>query len=146
MTWTFYISHYRLRPQKNSLREDHRKPLIFHKILVGAVGIEPSSPLQTRKLFILRSDKKYKNARNAEVRYTPGTRTPSPLGAASGECVGAQCYFIIWSCQDRRRDGDGCCTTLTGVDCRRAGHDLWPALRGVTAFPAFPAHETRTLS
>jgi len=26
------------------------------------------------KLFILRSEKKYKNARNAEVRYTPGTR------------------------------------------------------------------------
>jgi hypothetical protein len=44
-------------------------------VMVGAVGIEPSSPLQTRKLFILRSDKKYKNARNAEVRYTPGTRT-----------------------------------------------------------------------
>ena len=34
--------------------------------------------------------------------------------------------------------GDGCYTALTGVDCRRAGHDFWPALRGVTAFPAFP--------
>jgi hypothetical protein len=28
--------------------------------LVGAVGIEPSSPVQTRKLFIPRSDKNYK--------------------------------------------------------------------------------------
>jgi hypothetical protein len=42
--------------------------------LVGAVGIEPSSPLQTRKLFIPRSDKNYKIARNAELRYTAGTR------------------------------------------------------------------------
>jgi hypothetical protein len=42
--------------------------------LVGAVGIELSSPLQTRKLLILHSDKIYKNPRNAEARYTAGTR------------------------------------------------------------------------
>ena len=49
--------------------------LNINDLLEARVGIEPSSPLQTRKLFILRSDKKYKNARNAKVRYTPGTRT-----------------------------------------------------------------------
>ncbi len=41
------------------------------------VGIEPSSPVQIRKLFIPRSDKNYKNDRNAEVRYTAGTRDTS---------------------------------------------------------------------
>src|SRR5258708_530481 len=41
--------------------------------LVGAVGIEPSSPLQVRKLFMPRLDKNYKNDGNAEVRYTAGT-------------------------------------------------------------------------
>jgi transposase len=41
--------------------------------LVAAVGIEPSSPLQVRKLFIPRSDKNYKNDGNAEMRYTAGT-------------------------------------------------------------------------
>ena len=50
-----------------------KKPAIC-VVLVGAVGIEPSSPLQTRKLFILRPDKNYKNDRNAEARYTAGTR------------------------------------------------------------------------
>jgi hypothetical protein len=43
-------------------------------LLVGAVGIEPSGPLKARKLFIPRSDKSDKNGRNAEVRYTAGTR------------------------------------------------------------------------
>jgi hypothetical protein len=38
------------------------------------VGIELSSPLETRKLFIPRSDKSYKKATNAELRYTPGTQ------------------------------------------------------------------------
>jgi hypothetical protein len=38
------------------------------------VGIEPSSPLQTRKLFIPGSNKNYKNDRNGEVKYTAGTR------------------------------------------------------------------------
>ena len=37
------------------------------------VGFKPSSPLQTRKLFIFRSDKNCKIARNAERRYTAGT-------------------------------------------------------------------------
>jgi hypothetical protein len=43
------------------------------------VGIEPSSPVQRRKLFISRSDKSYKNYKNAEVRYTVGTRTIRPI-------------------------------------------------------------------
>jgi hypothetical protein len=33
----------------------------LREILVGAVGIEPSSPPQIRKLFIPRSNKNYKN-------------------------------------------------------------------------------------
>ena len=45
------------------------------KRMVGAVGIEPSAPLKTRKLFIPRSDKTEKNDRNAEARYTAGTRS-----------------------------------------------------------------------
>jgi hypothetical protein len=45
------------------------------KKLVGAVGIELSRPLEQRKLFISRSDKERKNARNAEVGYTAGTRS-----------------------------------------------------------------------
>src|ERR1700756_1938872 len=32
------------------------------RFMVGAVGIEPSSPLQTRKLLIARFDKSYRNA------------------------------------------------------------------------------------
>jgi len=43
--------------------------------LVGAVGIEPSGLLQTRNLFILRSDESDKNARNGELRYKKGTKT-----------------------------------------------------------------------
>jgi hypothetical protein len=42
---------------------------------VPAGGIEPSRPLKAHKLFILRSDKTDKNGRNAEVRYTAGTRS-----------------------------------------------------------------------
>ena len=38
--------------------------------LVGALGVELLSPLQTRKLFIPRSDKTDKNGRNAQPRYT----------------------------------------------------------------------------
>jgi hypothetical protein len=45
----------------------------LREILEARVGIEPSSPLQTRKLFIPRSDKNYKNGGNVEVRYTAGT-------------------------------------------------------------------------
>jgi hypothetical protein len=40
------------------------------RLLVGAVGIEPSSLLKTGKLFILRSDRLAKIARNAELKYT----------------------------------------------------------------------------
>jgi hypothetical protein len=43
-------------------------------MLVGAVGIEPSVLLQTRNLFIPRSDESDKNARNDEVRYKKGTK------------------------------------------------------------------------
>jgi hypothetical protein len=42
--------------------------------LVGAVGIEPSSPLATRKLLIPRLDKSDKNDRNAQPWYAAGTR------------------------------------------------------------------------
>ena len=42
------------------------------------MGIEPSSPLKTRKLFIPLSDKSYQIDTNAEVGYTVGTRTDSP--------------------------------------------------------------------
>jgi hypothetical protein len=41
--------------------------------LVGALGVELLSPLQTRKLFIPRSDKTDKNGRNTQPRYTAGT-------------------------------------------------------------------------
>ena len=45
--------------------------------VVPGVGVEPSSPLQTRKLFIHRSGKSDKTDANAEVRYTAGTRPAS---------------------------------------------------------------------
>jgi hypothetical protein len=38
------------------------------------VGIELSGPLEQRKLFILHSDKKSRNVRKAQARYTTGTR------------------------------------------------------------------------
>jgi hypothetical protein len=44
------------------------------QILVGAVGIEPCSPLNPRKLLILRCSQTAENPRKAEVRYTAGTR------------------------------------------------------------------------
>ena len=76
ITGTCYISYYSACSMKNGFPTNTGKPFIFHGILVGAVGIEPSSPVQTRKLFIPRSDKNYKNDRNAEVRYTADTRSP----------------------------------------------------------------------
>jgi hypothetical protein len=42
--------------------------------LVGAVGIEPSSPLATRKLLIPRFDKSDKNDKSAQARYATSTR------------------------------------------------------------------------
>jgi len=42
--------------------------------LVGAVGIELKATLKARKLLIPRKGKFEKNSRNAEPRYTPGTR------------------------------------------------------------------------
>jgi CheY-like chemotaxis protein len=42
---------------------------------VPGVGVEPLARLQSCKLFITRSDKSDKSARNAEVRYTAGTRS-----------------------------------------------------------------------
>jgi hypothetical protein len=50
--------------------------------MVPAEGIEPSRPVKERKLFILRSDKTGKNGRNAEVRYTAGTRNLSAEACA----------------------------------------------------------------
>jgi len=41
---------------------------------VPAGGIEPSVLLNLRKLFIPHSDKSHRNAKNAEPRYTAGTR------------------------------------------------------------------------
>lgn len=38
-------------------------------------GVELSALLKRRKLFIPSSDKTHKYARNAEVRYTTGTRS-----------------------------------------------------------------------
>lgn len=42
--------------------------------LVPGAGVEPSAILKRRKLFIPYSGKTHKNDRNAEVRYTAGTR------------------------------------------------------------------------
>jgi hypothetical protein len=47
------------------------------------VGIEPSSPLQTRKLFIVCLGRSCKIARNAEVRYTAGTRNDKGILATT---------------------------------------------------------------
>jgi hypothetical protein len=62
--------------------------------LVGAVGIEPSSPVQTRKLFIPRSDKNYKNDRNAEVRYTAGTQCRLQASDVSSIPVARSQYYL----------------------------------------------------
>ncbi len=51
-------------------------------MLVGAVGIELLElirTLQTRRLLILRSDKREQNRKNAKPRYTRGTRADSEL-------------------------------------------------------------------
>ena len=45
------------------------------KTLVPTVGLGLSSSLQVRKLLVSRSDRRRKNAGNAELRYTAGTRT-----------------------------------------------------------------------
>jgi hypothetical protein len=81
---------------------DLSKHMLFQSVrLVGAVGIEPSGPLQTRKLFILRSDKSDKNGRNAEPRYTAGT-----LGISCERIVftrfpshGLKAYLASWAFQ-----------------------------------------------
>jgi hypothetical protein len=44
------------------------------KLRAAAVGIEPSSLLQTRKLFIPHSGKTDRNGRNGEATYKKGTR------------------------------------------------------------------------
>jgi hypothetical protein len=54
--------------------------------VVPARGIEPSSLLQTRKLFIPHPGKSDKTDRNAEVRYTAGTW--SLAGSEMLNCVG----------------------------------------------------------
>ena len=45
--------------------------------MVGAVGIELLRALKARKLLILRNGKREKNRKNAEPRYTRGTREGS---------------------------------------------------------------------
>ncbi len=44
----------------------------------GAVGIELLRALKTRKLLILRNSKRNKNCKNAQPRYTLGTREGRP--------------------------------------------------------------------
>jgi hypothetical protein len=46
--------------------------------MVGAVGIELRAMLKARKLLIPLNAKNAKNTGFAQVRYTPGTRTPMP--------------------------------------------------------------------
>jgi hypothetical protein len=57
--------------------------------MVGAVGIEPSGLLNPRKLFIPRSDRSEKNARNAE---------PSTWRVHG--------YFAAWFCVERLERGN----------------------------------------
>jgi hypothetical protein len=61
------------------------------------VGIEPSSPLQTHKLFIPRSDKNYKNDGNVEVLANPsvngGDRTDADPGEFDKPCY--RCCFWV---------------------------------------------------
>jgi hypothetical protein len=47
--------------------------MVFIEDLEARVGIELSMQFERRKLFIPRSDRKRKNARNAQARYTTGT-------------------------------------------------------------------------
>jgi hypothetical protein len=49
--------------------------------LVGAVGIELKAALKTRKLLILLNEKNAKNTGIAQLRYTPGTLSKSPIYA-----------------------------------------------------------------
>jgi len=51
------------------------------KSLEARVGFEPSGMVKTCKLFILCFGRNCKIARNAEVRYTAGTRDPNQTGA-----------------------------------------------------------------
>jgi hypothetical protein len=50
--------------------------------LVPGVGVEPLARLKERKLFIPRSGESDKTDRNAEVRYTAGTRSLSAEACA----------------------------------------------------------------
>jgi hypothetical protein len=66
--------------------------------------------------------------------------------AGMGGYPGLRCvkiYLLSYRCFT---NGDGCCTTLTESIVEGPAMTFRPALRGVTAFPAFPAHETRKLS
>jgi len=47
--WSHYIFHYSRRPTKKSFPTDTGKPFIFHEILVGAVGIESTSCMETKE-------------------------------------------------------------------------------------------------
>lgn len=56
------------------------------------VGVEPSGALETRKLFITRSETTEKNGRNAEPRYMAGTRSLAALAFAGG---GLSCLLLV---------------------------------------------------
>jgi hypothetical protein len=62
---------------KKAIPRNEKSPLFYWLNLVGAVGIELLRALKTRKLLILRNDKMEKNCKNAEPRYTAGTRNAS---------------------------------------------------------------------
>ena len=77
----------RVQPNRSLLPGKHRRinaldgvasSVNFHNDRVEArVGIELSSALQTRNLFIVHSDEFRKTDTNAELRYTAGTRNIS---------------------------------------------------------------------
>jgi hypothetical protein len=64
--------------------------------LVGAVGIELLTALKTRKLLILRNRKREKNRKNAEPRYTQGTRKGSFLCLIDSA---AETWWSRWDCK-----------------------------------------------
>ena len=57
------------------------KAIESSRFLVGAVGIELKAALKTRKLLILLTEKNAKNTGIAQLRYTPGTLSKSPIYA-----------------------------------------------------------------
>jgi hypothetical protein len=58
--------------------ENPTSPYFIGDLMEARVGIEPSSLLERRKLFIPSPDTNEKNGRNTEARYTEGTRDLNP--------------------------------------------------------------------